>query len=528
MAEIGLIASVIQVVSTGLALSQTLYQYADSVASADKRIRDIAQDVKLTSFVIDELGRVFKRDETAALISKNAVDTAEETVRECSNVFVEMAATLKKSKKNTLGRLMLPFREPKLELLRTNIERLKSTLQLLMQVLMHAHQIAATKPDKEIVAVQRQQIKALIQTKKESTKRYEESLRSYNISEGSTEVDDDDELGVTTNEKTENTDRGLNIFSTASSMGTTITAKGLESCVEHIQKLLKDIEAVQRVLGANAEGASSTEHEQDLVGSYFRTRSALDSVILGSSSAAKAGLKPGEVILQEKRQFDLVNVEGEREERIRLEQTDSITTVQIEKKTLPIKFKDAKGREFSLPYHICNTWEAISQFVIQIFITVDGIDENVREGRYDLIGPEGEIILPQARGAVIEPGWEITMRMWQTPEQPLRSLEPHGGPLQPVETTDQLVSSVPLRAKEKEKQKKQEKDVSAVSSLGLRRVRDMREPLGLPQDMDLIGSTTLPTRSKYDLVSSSDQELKDGDYRGFQTFVSVSLAICVA
>ena len=143
MAEIGLIASVIQVAGAGLTLSNTLYQYADSVSSADKRIRDIAQDVKLTSFVIDELGRIFKQDETAALISKNAVNTAEETVRECSNVFTEMEAALKKSKKNTLGRLMLPFREPKLELLRTNIDRLKSTLQLLMQVLTHAHQIAA-------------------------------------------------------------------------------------------------------------------------------------------------------------------------------------------------------------------------------------------------------------------------------------------------------------------------------------------------------------------------------------------------
>jgi len=145
MAEIGLIASVIQVAGAGLTLSKKLYQYADSVSSADKRIRDIAQDVKLTSFVINELGRIFKQDETAALISKNAVNTAEETVRECSNVFTEMEAALKKSKKKTLGlgRLMLPFREPKLELLRTNIDRLKSTLQLLMQVLTHAHQIAA-------------------------------------------------------------------------------------------------------------------------------------------------------------------------------------------------------------------------------------------------------------------------------------------------------------------------------------------------------------------------------------------------
>lgn len=57
MAEtLGLVASVIQVAGTGLKLSQTLYHYVDSVASADKRIKDVAKEIELTSFVIEELG----------------------------------------------------------------------------------------------------------------------------------------------------------------------------------------------------------------------------------------------------------------------------------------------------------------------------------------------------------------------------------------------------------------------------------------------------------------------------------------
>jgi hypothetical protein len=143
MAEIGLIASVIQVAGAGLKLSQTLYQYADTVASADRRIKDIAKDVELTSFVIDELGHVFRQDESSVLLSKNAVKTANETVRECSTVFTELDTALKKSQKNKLGRFMLPFRESKINLLRDHIDKLKSTLQLLMQVLTHAHQVAS-------------------------------------------------------------------------------------------------------------------------------------------------------------------------------------------------------------------------------------------------------------------------------------------------------------------------------------------------------------------------------------------------
>jgi methyl-accepting chemotaxis protein len=103
MAEISLIASVVQVAGAGLKLADTLYQYADSVSSADKRIRDIAKDVKLTSSVIEELGSIFKQDETASLLSKNAVSTAEETVLECSTLFEEMDVAIKKTKNSALG-----------------------------------------------------------------------------------------------------------------------------------------------------------------------------------------------------------------------------------------------------------------------------------------------------------------------------------------------------------------------------------------------------------------------------------------
>ena len=140
MAEaIGLIASVIQVAGAGLKLSHALYQYAGAVNTADQRIKDIAKEVELTSFVIKELGDIFEDDQTANLLSNNAVNTADETVKECSAVFTKIEAEIKKTKKNTIGRLMQPFREPKLDLLRNHVDKLKSTLQLLMQVLTHAH-----------------------------------------------------------------------------------------------------------------------------------------------------------------------------------------------------------------------------------------------------------------------------------------------------------------------------------------------------------------------------------------------------
>jgi hypothetical protein len=285
MAEIGLIASVIQVAGAGLKLSQTLYQYADGVATADRRIKDIAKEIQLTSFVVEELGSVFRQDETSTLMSENAVKTAHATMKECSSVFAEIDATLQKTKKNALGRFMLPFRDNKIELLRNHIDKLKSTLQLLMQVLTHAHQIAAKKLDREAEAKQKTQIQELIELKKKSAKKYEESLKNFSISDGGSTMVDDDEPAVDEIDQEPLATRELTV--TASAIGSSISPKTLEICVQHVRSLLEDIENLQQALLDQVDDHS--EHHQSLIGSYFRARDHLDEVLFsGTQDATKS------------------------------------------------------------------------------------------------------------------------------------------------------------------------------------------------------------------------------------------------
>ena len=78
----------------------------------------------------------------------------------------------------------------------------------------------------------------------------------------------------------------------------------------------------------------------------------------------------------------------------------------------PIKFKDAVGRKFSFPFHICKTWKGMESLIRQAFAHVDVIGDHVLQGHYDLTGPDGEIILPQVWETMIQPDWEITMHMW--------------------------------------------------------------------------------------------------------------------
>ncbi|RAL15692.1 uncharacterized protein BO97DRAFT_411790 [Aspergillus homomorphus CBS 101889] len=86
-------------------------------------------------------------------------------------------------------------------------------------------------------------------------------------------------------------------------------------------------------------------------------------------------------------------------------------------KKKPIKFKDAVGRKFSFPFDLCCTWKGMEELIRQAFLHIEAIGPHVAEGHYDLVGPNGDIILPQVWETVIEPDWTITMHMWPLPEK---------------------------------------------------------------------------------------------------------------
>ena len=54
----------------------------------------------------------------------------------------------------------------------------------------------------------------------------------------------------------------------------------------------------------------------------------------------------------------------------------------------------------------------MEDLIKQAFLQVDVLGPHVQQGHYDLIGPDGEIILPTVWERVIEPDWQITMTMW--------------------------------------------------------------------------------------------------------------------
>jgi hypothetical protein len=82
------------------------------------------------------------------------------------------------------------------------------------------------------------------------------------------------------------------------------------------------------------------------------------------------------------------------------------------KKLEPIKFKDAIGRKFSFPFHLCHHWFGMEELILQSFKHDIIIGPYVRKRQYDLVSINGEIILPQYWDARIRPGMSITMLFW--------------------------------------------------------------------------------------------------------------------
>lgn len=159
IAAIGIPASVAKLADYGFKLSIKLFTFSQAVSTADQSIKSISDNVSPTSTVLQELCHIIKLDESH-VASATAVEATQRTVRECLQVFEQLNDALDKSLGNlgkletgegkrrfkrgtiALEKLKWPFKQAKMELLRSNLERLKTSLTLVLQVLSYARDVS--------------------------------------------------------------------------------------------------------------------------------------------------------------------------------------------------------------------------------------------------------------------------------------------------------------------------------------------------------------------------------------------------
>ncbi|KAK6811721.1 hypothetical protein RU639_012575 [Aspergillus parasiticus] len=177
---LGIAASILQVVELGTHLSIKLYTFCRRLKDTDQRIQSLSSDVALTCNVLRQLGDSLQQDEDAKLYSMEAFATAQQVLGECRKVFQRIGDAVDyPDQKATKGLLQRAARkvgflciEEDLEVLRVNLERLKSTMLLMLNVIMYAGQLRS-RAELSVLEEQRELISTLVEEKKTNETQFE-------------------------------------------------------------------------------------------------------------------------------------------------------------------------------------------------------------------------------------------------------------------------------------------------------------------------------------------------------------------
>lgn len=136
--EFALAASILQVAGAGVKLSKTLYDFGSTASSAGEQTDFIARNVTLYSGVLQTLGQRLQDD--ASVHSTDALDLAKELQEQSDYVFERIRELLRGSTGNgeTLSfmqKIKWAFRKGRVDYLVAQLEYLKSTVSLLVQIL---------------------------------------------------------------------------------------------------------------------------------------------------------------------------------------------------------------------------------------------------------------------------------------------------------------------------------------------------------------------------------------------------------
>ncbi|OJJ83104.1 uncharacterized protein ASPGLDRAFT_36565 [Aspergillus glaucus CBS 516.65] len=120
-------------------MEATLYKFCDTAASGKQQVKDAAFQVRTTSTILEEIGKVFEDEGQVSkpLFSRNAITTANEIVERCSLIF-ETLREMFKDAESTVGLLKFGLQNSRLRVFRVELSEMKSNLQCIMQVVIYA------------------------------------------------------------------------------------------------------------------------------------------------------------------------------------------------------------------------------------------------------------------------------------------------------------------------------------------------------------------------------------------------------
>ncbi|KAF2104685.1 hypothetical protein NA57DRAFT_70893 [Rhizodiscina lignyota] len=155
---LSLTASIVGVAGAGTKIALELITLAETVATAPRRIKRIADDVSLTCAVLDQLKdlmqeKVDDKGNKFTIFKKQGLKDAETAVNQCHEIFGDFEGELNKASKqlsvreastgpvklSPMERAKWPFLQPRMDILKTDLREAKDTLLLMLTVATLAH-----------------------------------------------------------------------------------------------------------------------------------------------------------------------------------------------------------------------------------------------------------------------------------------------------------------------------------------------------------------------------------------------------
>lgn len=145
-------ASVLAVGSAGIKISIKLVAFANQVKTAGDVAAAIGKDVCLTAGVLHELGELMRKkkpNQNVGIFSDGALRTTQALASTCQDLFAKIEDALGKANRqmakrpedadgpvvlSTRDRLKWPFSQPDIERLRMDLEKTKTSLMLMLQI----------------------------------------------------------------------------------------------------------------------------------------------------------------------------------------------------------------------------------------------------------------------------------------------------------------------------------------------------------------------------------------------------------
>ncbi|KAG9523936.1 hypothetical protein KCV07_g2281, partial [Aureobasidium melanogenum] len=147
----------------GIQLAQGLKKYADSALDSKGRILAISTDIELAVQVINTLDATLQNTSSRASMTNDAKRLTKDVIKQRQDLFAAIKAILLDLSPIGIKKMDMvkwPTIESKVELMRSNFEKIKITMQLLISVMIYAA-ISSSTIQTESIANQRLEIRRL-------------------------------------------------------------------------------------------------------------------------------------------------------------------------------------------------------------------------------------------------------------------------------------------------------------------------------------------------------------------------------